>query len=178
MLTDEQWQRIDASSRIQTRSEPDPAANLVDLEHEVTRQWVQGPAPGSPLTVVPASLWWQTPASLSSALQRKQPFRHDPQGRQRYVLMPGDSDPHLHRLEKNGQLSGVNNLKNDISLELARGVSAWGVTDYLSELEKLAEQLDMTPEDAARRYGFLDLPATGYDNGWDYHPVLGFNRTV
>tara|TARA_R110000823_G_scaffold132777_5_gene261222 strand:+ start:18877 stop:21966 length:3090 start_codon:yes stop_codon:yes gene_type:complete len=178
LLTDEQWQRIDASSRIQTRGEPDPAGNLVDLEHEVTRQWVGGPASGSPLTVVPASLWWETPASLSSALQRRQPFRYDPQGRQRYVLLPADSDPNLYRLEKDGQLVGVNNLKTDISLKLAQGVSAWGVTDYLSELDKLAEQLDMKLEDAARRYGFLDLPASGCDNGWDYHPTLGFNRIV
>ena len=94
------------------------------------------------------------------------------------MLLPADSDPNLYRLEKDGQLVGVNNLKTDISLKLAQGVSAWGVTDYLSELDKLAEQLDMKLEDAARRYGFLDLPASGCDNGWDYHPTLGFNRIV
>lgn len=178
LLTAEQWQRIDASSRIQTSVAPDPTGNLVDLEHEVTRQWVQGPAAGSPLKVVPASLWWQTSAPLSSAMQRKQPFRHDPQGRQRYVLMPDEGDLRLHRVEKDGVLVGVNHLKSEITFELSQGVSDWGLTDYLFELEKLGEQFDMTLEDAARRYGFLDLPAKGCDNGWDYHPVLGFNRSV
>lgn len=176
LLTAEQWQRIDASSRIQVRPEPDPAGNLVDLEHEVTRQWVQGAAPGASLKVLPASLWWQYRSPLCAALQREQPFRHDPQGRQRYALMPDDGRQHFHRVEKDGQLVGVENLLNYVGLELAQGVSPWGVTDYLAELEALAEQLGMTLEDTARRYGYLDLPATGCDNGWDYHPVLGFNR--
>ncbi|MEH6669890.1 type I-F CRISPR-associated helicase Cas3f [Halopseudomonas sp.] len=176
LLTADQWQRIDASSRIQSRVKPDPSGNLVDLEHEVTRQWVQGAGQGEALKVLPASLWWQCRAPLCSALQREQPFRYDPLGRQRYVLMPDEADTHLHRVEKDGQLVGVNNLKNDISLELAQGISPWGVTDYLEELESLAEQLNMTLEDTARRYGFLDLPEKGCDNGWEYHPVLGFNR--
>jgi|TARA_B100000749_G_scaffold95689_1_gene73099 CRISPR-associated endonuclease/helicase Cas3 len=178
LLSDEQWQHIDARSRIRQRDNADPADNLVDLEHEVTRQWVQGAAEGSPLKVVPASLWWRTCAALSSVLQRQQPFRYDPQGRQRYVLMPDDGKTVLHLLDREGQLVPADNLKTFINLELAQGISLWGVTDYLTELEQLAEQLDMEPEQAARRYGWLDLPATGCDNGWCYQPLLGFNRNT
>ncbi|HCA24274.1 MAG TPA: type I-F CRISPR-associated helicase Cas3 [Pseudomonas sp.] len=178
LLSEAQWQHIDARARIQQRENADPSGNLVDLEHEVTRQWVQGAAEGSPLKVVPASLWWRTAAPLTSVLQRQQPFRFDPKGRQRYVLLPDDERPVLHRLDKDGELVAVDNLKTDISLELAQGVSAWGVTDYRAELERLAEQLDMSPEQAARRYGWLDLPAKGCENGWTYNAVLGFNRIV
>lgn len=178
LLSDEQWQHIDARSRIRQRDNADPAGNLVDLEHEVTRQWVQGAAEGSPLKVVPASFWWRTSAALSSVLQRQQPFRYDPQGRQRYVLMPDDGKTVLHLLDREGQLVPADNLKTCINLELAHGISPWGVTDYLTELEQLAEQLEMEPEQAARRYGWLDLPATGCDNGWRYQPLLGFNRNT
>ena len=176
LLSDAQWQHIDARARIQQRENADPSSNLVDLEHEVTRQWVQGAAEGSPLKVVPASLWWRTAAPLTSVLQRQQPFRFDPKGRQRYVLLPDDERAVLHRLDRDGQLVAVDNLKTDISLELAQGVSAWGVTDYLGELERLAEQLDMSPEQTARRYGWLDLPERGCDNGWYHHWLLGFTK--
>lgn len=178
LLSDEQWQHIDARSRIERREDTDPTGNLVDLEHEVTRQWVQGAADGSPLKVIPASAWWNTSAGLTSVLQRHQPFRYDPKGRQRYVLVPDDAQAVLHLLDREGQLVSVDNLKHDIPLELAPSISAWGVTDYLAELERLAEQLGMSVEQTARRYGWLDLPAKGCDNGWTYHPVLGFNRMV
>lgn len=176
ILTTEQWQRIDSSSRIQTRVEHDPTGNLVDLEQEVTRHWIQGANPGESVKVLPASLWWQYRSPLCAALQRKFPFRHDPLGRQRYVLISEDEKLHLQRLEKDGELVGVNNLLSNIELKVASGVSAFAVANYSTELDSLGETLGMESADAARRYGYVDLPASGCDNGWEYHPILGFNR--
>jgi CRISPR-associated endonuclease/helicase Cas3 len=176
LLAPEQWQRIDASSRIQVRADADPTGNLVDLEHEVTRQWVEGANAGEALKVLPASLWWQYRSPLCAALQRKFPFRYDPLGRQRYLLLPEEEKLHFKRLEKDGELVGVDNLKADIELDIAQGVSVFAVTDYVEELDALGEVLGMESGYAARRYGYIDLPATGCDNGWEYHSVLGFNK--
>lgn len=176
LLAPEQWQRIDSSSRIQVRADADPTGNLVDLEHEVTRQWVQGAKAGEALKVLPASLWWRYRSPLCAALQRNSPFRYDPLGRQRYVLMPDGERTRFFRLEKEGELTGVDNLKTDIELDIAQGVSVFSVANYIEELDILSEGLGIDNEYAARRFGYIDLPATGCDNGWAYHSVLGFNR--
>ena len=51
-------------------------------------------------------------------------------------------------------------------------ISPWGVNDYMAELDQLATDRDMSIGDCARRYGTLTLREN--DNGWRFHPVLGF----
>lgn len=81
-------------------------------------------------------------------------------------------------VEDGGQLTGVENLRTRLELEIGEGISPWGATDYLETLEILAERLSMDTPEVARRYGYLELPEKGCENGWCYHPVLGFRKKV
>jgi CRISPR-associated endonuclease/helicase Cas3 len=59
----------------------------------------------------------------------------------------------------------------------AARASALGQQHYLAELEQLASTLDMPLEDCARRYGRLRLRADkDSDQGWLFHPALGFGH--
>ncbi|MNR35781.1 CRISPR-associated nuclease/helicase Cas3 subtype I-F/YPEST [compost metagenome] len=53
-------------------------------------------------------------------------------------------------------------------------ISPWGATDYLTALDELAQELDMTLEACAKRFGTVSLPAN--DRGWRFHPALGFAK--
>lgn len=176
LLTSEQVAVIDASNRISERAEPYPRKNLVDLEHARLRALMIGTDKGEQLKTMPVNWWWTTHAGLSGELQRKQPFRYDPLGRQRYGLFPDeDGIPKFMRFEDNGTLTPVNNLLHQVSLEPGPRISFWGETDYFEALETLADTLQMETDVCARRFGILDLPEKGADQGWNYHPVLGFS---
>jgi CRISPR-associated endonuclease/helicase Cas3 len=46
--------------------------------------------------------------------------------------------------------------------------------NYLEALESLAEEMGLSPEVCARRFGTLSLDQN--TNGWVFHPALGFTR--
>ena len=52
-----------------------------------------------------------------------------------------------------------------------------GMNDYLAELAALADTLDMTMTDCARRYGVFTLRiGSDTEQGWYFHPALGLHR--
>jgi CRISPR-associated endonuclease/helicase Cas3 len=53
-------------------------------------------------------------------------------------------------------------------------ITAWGQTDYLQALTNLAAELDMPLEKCAQRFGTVTLAKN--DNGWRFHPALGFTK--
>ena len=185
ILTAEQLARIDASSRIRERANLQPQSNLVDLEHARLRNLMQGAAQGQRQLESAVPLWWQTPAHLSGYLQKKQPFRHEPMGRQRYALLPDeDGEISFYRFHE-----GIKEFRPaetwhpfELSPAPAPGISLWGDPDYTSALNRLAEQKNLDPADCARRYGTLELPCKGFENGqgipyeWEYNHLLGFSR--
>lgn len=185
ILSQEQLARIDASSRIRERANLQPQSNLVDLEHARLRNLMQGAAQGQRQLESAVPLWWQTPAHLSGYLQKKQPFRHEPMGRQRYALLPDEEgEIGFYRIEAGypGGTTTVDHLLHPISISPAPGISLWGATDYASALNHLAEEMNLDPADCARRYGTLELPCKGFEDGqgipeeWAYHHALGFSR--
>ena len=186
LLNAEQLARIDAASRIRERSELHPQDNLVDLEHVRLRNLMQGAADGDQQLSAAVPLWWQTPVHLSGYLQKKQPFRHDPFGKQRYGLLPDDDGKiGFYRFEdKGGGITAVDHLLHEIPMPLATGpgISLWGDNDYASALNRLAEQMNLDPADCARKFGTLELPFKGFDGGrgipedWAYHHAFGFSR--
>ena len=177
LITPEQLSAIDASHRISERAELHPRNNLADLEHKHLRSLMIGPNPGQPPLLTPVHYWWTTKAMLSGELQRHQPFRMDPQGRRRYGLLPDDDDNiRFHRFERDGTITQVDNLKHCRGVSQGPRIEFWGEPNYEEALETLADTLQMETKDCARRFGVLDLPEKGTEQGWYYHPALGFSH--
>lgn len=183
LLTPEQLASIDASSRISERGELHPATNLVDLEHARLRNLMQGAVAGEKQLGLPVPLWWQTRAHLTGELQRRNPFRLDPLGRQRYALLPDeDGEIGFYRLEEDGRSTPVDHLFHRLAVQPGPRLSHWGEPDYTAALEQLAEDRDMALLDCAKRFGGIELPLQRAEVGqrveqeWGYHAVLGFSR--
>lgn len=176
LLTPDQIERIDAAPRIQPRDPLQPRSNLADLEHACLRALMLGECGGGQ-QVSPVGLWWTTRAPLSGELQRNSPFRYDPDGRQRFLLMPDeDGGIEFRRCERDGSTSSQNQLKYDLYVNPGPRICFWAATDYSAELEALADRLGMETADCARRFGSVDLAERDCDQGWDYHSSLGFSR--
>jgi CRISPR-associated endonuclease/helicase Cas3 len=182
-----------------------PRTRLVDLEHTRMRQTmlVQASATAptnagrrqrsvAPMGVPPAlnaASWWHLPpadALLTAVLQQQQPFRFDPIKRVDLQLRPNDEGDAYELVQlidkpkgRRGEtlLMVVDKSKNhriaDTAVEGPR-MTPWGQTDYLQALTELADELDMPLADCARRFGTVTLPDN--DNGWRFHPALGFTK--
>ncbi len=176
LLEEQQYNVLDASSRIQQRNEFHPQHNLVDLEHACLHDLMLGAINQQRLAV---SLWWQSNAHLIAYLQIKQRFRDDPQGKQRYaLLLDEDEQPVFHMMVPKAEPINQNYLlqKKQDKIEQGSNISFWGATDYLDALNQLAQELDIEPARCARRFGYLDLPQDNNGKRWNYHPALGFWR--
>ncbi|MFE8032364.1 type I-F CRISPR-associated helicase Cas3f [Thiohalocapsa marina] len=177
LLTPEQIERIDAAPRIRAREPLRPRGNLVDLEHARLRALMLGDHGEGQQKVNPVDLWWTTRAPLTGELQRRSPFRFDPEGRQRFLLLPDeDGGIDFRRCERDGTTTSQNQLMHTLTPGPGPRIGFWGAADYGAELESLAERLGMETDDCARRFGSVELPARGTEQGWDYHPALGFSR--
>ncbi|GAB3392013.1 type I-F CRISPR-associated helicase Cas3f [Azotobacter armeniacus] len=179
LLTAEQLAVIDASTRIRERPELQPHDNLIDLEHARLQVQMLGQETQGEFLATPADWWWQwqSRAALSGELQRCHPFRDDPQGRQRYGLLPDDDgEIQFYRYEQQAAPTPANSLLQPLGATPGRGMAFWGEPDYQAALEALAKRLDLEPRYCAERFGYIDLPARGAEQGWRYHPALGFGR--
>ena len=170
LLTEEQLAQIDSRPRIRERGEPQPHLNLVDLEHAHLREVMLN-------TKKPASLWIGSKAHLCADLQRNAPFRKDDTLPKDFALHSDEDadEDHFVQIEKDGTPTPADKQKHDITLTKADNVSFWCNVDYLDQVKRLAERLDIEPAECARRYGTLSLPTRLSTQGWDYNPVLGFS---
>lgn len=175
LLTPEQIERIDAAPRIRARDPLQPRDNLADLEHASLRALMLGETSDGVRQVNPVDLWWTTRAALSGQLQRHAPFRYDPLGRQRFLLLPDEDDIPFQRVLPTGDMKRTPLTWIDLDTPGPR-IGFWGVSNYDVELDALAERLDMDIVDCARRFGSVDLPAKSAEQGWNYHSALGFHR--
>lgn len=197
LLTTDEYQHPDARPRLLARPAGDsrPANSLVDLEHARLHADLNkthspplrrnGPAQAR----LCAATCWQWPhAMLHAALQKKQPFRLSHGDEWELVVLPDEDAAtgiSLLRLEKGEQRGQIHWLQcnhllqpiADHTLLCGKGIQPWGASHYLAELEALASALEMPPEECARRYGRLRLRADKDSNeGWLFHPALGFGR--
>lgn len=182
-----------------------PSIRLVDLEHARMRQTMLVQATstasftpglrqrGSAKIGMPPALnatsWWQMPpadALLTAVLPQQQPFRRDVLKRVDLLLRPTDeeNDYELVRLMdkpkgRRGETMFVpvdvsqNNRIPDTAVQ-GSGIEPWGQTDYLQALIELADELGMPLGECASRFGTVTLPEN--DNGWRFHPALGFTK--
>ena len=153
-----------------------------------TGRQARGPNGAPPVQQANASTWWNLPpkdALLTGLLQQKQPFR-DKTGQHEVtlVLLPDEDGEQavLHQVldVKKGQSSEGIYRKLEVSKHKpvgdeaisGLGISPWGVTDYMTELQALAESMNLTLHRCAERFGTVNV----FENadGWMSHPVLGF----
>jgi CRISPR-associated endonuclease/helicase Cas3 len=133
--------------------------------------------------------WWHLPAAdalLTAVLPQQQPFRDDAIPRVALELRPNEEgdDYTLHWLmpKKGGRRGETTSVEVEKSLNkrvpdellLGEHVSAWGHTSYMDALSELADDLELSLAECARRYGTVTLP--GSQNGWQFHPALGFTK--
>lgn len=112
VLVPEQWTVVDARPRIRPRDELDPHGNLADLEHARLIDLMLGASPGNAQVADPVHWWWSTPAHLSGALQRQQPFRRQIQQHRSFALLPDEDGARagfwqLHKPPRHGAESGI-----------------------------------------------------------------------
>jgi CRISPR-associated endonuclease/helicase Cas3 len=206
LLTDEERSVIDARPRILARPDLRPRDSLIDLEHarlqhcmvappvavtaepdgaalsrreRIKQRQVASPPP------LGAYTWYGLPrASLTAVLPQQQPFRNDTTKRVDLVLMPDDSGESygLQKIRKERGRRAPLYVDVEASLHhripdqalASPTMSPWGEMDYLETLAALADDLGQELESCARRFGTVTLPES--DQGWRFHPALGFVR--
>lgn len=175
LLEEAQYAAITAIPRIAERETLHPRDNLVDLEHAHLRAKMVDDPKGR---LLPVHHWWRSQAHLSGEMQRISPFRYDPMGRRLYAFLIDDNTDAtvFTRIGPHGEPIPEGHLLHDVRFDLADGITLWGNMDYRQLLERLAEQQVLDLAQCARRFGTLELPARGVDQGWFYHPALGLRR--
>jgi len=191
---------IDARPRILPRPDEQlqPTRRLVDLEHARMRQQMLAQAtPATPLTArqlrsgqkpktaLNAASHWRAPQVwLTAVLPQQQPFRNDPTATVDVALLPteDEDDYALHRIDPGKkkwesiyvQIENSQNHRIPDSRVRGERIEPWGETDYLEALTTLAESLEMSLLACAQRNGTLSLPDS--EQGWRFHPALGFTK--
>lgn len=193
LLEPDEYQVLTAVPRIRPRSESEWASRerLADLEHARVAAGML-PRERLPASLSPTqdtgmerdeSAWsWQYPqASLTGVLPQQQPFRDDPTRTVPAAFLPDEDEERLvlHRVEDNGSLRGRSlyisvdrSQCQQLEIEPARGVSAWGEFDLLALLLDHAEHLGLPLRACAEKLATVQLPES--TQGWCWHPYLGF----
>lgn len=195
ILLPEERDVIDARPRILPRDQLNRQDSLVDLEHARLQAQMLGDA--LPQEAVggnrrrrknhisqqlsAATCYQQRGAMLTAMLQRKQRFRASHTVPDELVLLPDEDgmSARLHKVEfdrsqRKDIYLPVDHLLHPVDLEQTAGVVTWGVVDYLDALDVLADDMGLSSARCAQRFGTLSLDPQ--DNGWEFHPALGFTR--
>jgi CRISPR-associated endonuclease/helicase Cas3 len=185
--------------------ELEPKTRLADLEHDRMRQTMlvqmrsaapgpsglrqRGSAKAGAQSVLNATCWWHMPpadALLTALLPQQQRFRRDDTKRVDLLLRPTADEDDYELVQLMDKPNGRRGEKEFAVVEISHnhripdmdvqglGIEPWGQTDYLQVLVELADELDKSLEYCAERFGTVTLPQN--DNGWRFHPVLGFTK--
>lgn len=198
LLSEDEYRHLDAQPRIRPRAtELQPRERWVDLEQARIRAAML-PAPTTSTTrstrrsattpprlerdYAPAA--WQHPqAALAGVLPQQQPFRHDEQPGTTLAWLPGEDEDALlpHRVEdapgsRRGEQIYVpaRELLHELVLDVAPGISCWGRFNLPSLVSEQAETQNLPLDLAARRFTTVEVPCS--DQGWHWHPWLGFTK--
>lgn len=120
-------------------------------------------------------------ALLTGVLQQHQPFRKQT-GTQvdlALVIKVDESDEQLCRVEPQPGRQPplyvpVERMLERSSLTETQGIDVWGDRDYREALSALADEMAISEEACAKRFGTVTLRELETGERWRYHPVLGF----
>lgn len=185
LLRSEEVRHIDATARITQATSLQAQRYLTDLEHArlgCVMQTLEPDASEDDDVAPELSVrrWWQTLSHLTAAEQRSKPFRHDPQGREEFVLLPtggedNQDDFGFFTLHDDGKTQKHDNRFQALDLPEHPAISSWAVRPYMVELVALTEAIDKALNTTAQRFGGLSLPKQG-DQVWASHWLLGYRR--
>jgi CRISPR-associated endonuclease/helicase Cas3 len=196
---------LDSRPRIQAESSLQPDRRWADLEHQRLKDWMLPHSAATPATaerrsrrqvpMIPprpnAASWWNLPpadAQLTYLLQQNQPFRDSAGQRELQVVLLPDEDGEtsvLHQIldQKRDQLRQTfyvdidreSHVRLPDDATTGSGITPWGATDYLHELQKLATAMGLGLADCAKRFGLVTV--LSHDAArWRSHPCLGFAK--
>ena len=176
LLRPEEADAIDATPRIVQRQPLEPRTSLVDLEHDCLIAMMNG---DGLRRVDVVRRWWETLSHYTAIEQNRTRFRYDAQGREAFVLLPDDDGEDFRFwLVGDDGMPATTVEKRFTCLALAHSASVvpWGGVGYLEELGALAESRGQKLYNCAQEFGTIDLPKNENEQGWLYHPLLGFRR--
>ncbi|WP_407353374.1 type I-F CRISPR-associated helicase Cas3f [Luteimonas sp. R10] len=195
LLSPDEYRTLTALPRIRPRPESEWASRerLVDLEQARIAAGML-PRQRMPASVAPPmdapmerdeSAWsWQYPqAALTGVLPQQQPFREDTLRKTALAFLPDEDEKRLvlHRVEDDPARRSRNlyipidrSLRHDVKLDPNERIGAWGECDLMALLAEQAERLDLPLSTCAERLAMMEVPKS--DQGWRYHPWLGFGE--
>jgi CRISPR-associated endonuclease/helicase Cas3 len=183
LLRDQDWQQLDATSRITQHRPLQAEQRLTDLEHArlgglMETLATEDQPEGGVHVELTVRRWWQTLSHLTGVEQRSKPFRYDPQGREEFMLLPNEDEDGFEfcTLDEEQRKQNHDNLFAPLALKENSAISPWAVRPYMTELTELSETKSQGIASLARRFGALGLPKGQGTQVWAWHPMLGFRR--
>jgi CRISPR-associated endonuclease/helicase Cas3 len=195
LMSPEEYQVLTALPRIRPRPREawQPDRHLVDLEQarisasmlpRATSAAASRTSGRPAIERDEAACAWQYPqATLTGMLPQQQPFREDPLPSTTLTLLPDEDEEHLilHRIEDDRNRRGrdlfipAEGQRHAIALTPGPGIGPWGEFDLLALLAEQAEHLDRSLLRSAETMAVVEVPRS--EQGWRYHPWLGFGRS-
>ncbi|MFC4819556.1 type I-F CRISPR-associated helicase Cas3f [Dokdonella ginsengisoli] len=189
LLEPDEYRILTALPRVQPRPMTDwkSRQSLTDLEQARTANSMLPPPSQDDLASTPletdhAFTSWKYPqAALTGVLPQQQPFRHDTLKSVALVFLPDEEEETLllHRVEDDRHHRGRplyvtvdRSQRHDVTLPMGPRIGAWGCFDLMALLAEQAEYLDLPLRVCAQRLASVEVPAS--EQGWRYHPLLGF----
>ena len=126
-----------------------------------------------------ANVWWNQPhAHLYAEIQKQTPFRQS-YPTQQYTFFV-DQDTEAVTMEKWDDLGkeylNSDKLKYFDLPDLSPQVSIWNEANLLNEITQLAEDFDLSINEACQKFATIDLRCLDDGLQWQYHPLLGVFR--
>jgi CRISPR-associated endonuclease/helicase Cas3 len=129
-----------------------------------------------------AAAWWTSGSSaqLTALLPIKQPFRKATGADLNAYLKPDDEGGYQF-VSLTSQGKGKESIQRTIDAQLEKltesviqnqSVTPWCRIDYLSAIEAISEEMEITTAQAALKFGRITLRES--DKKWRFHEALGF----
>jgi len=197
LMSPEEYRVLTALPRIRPRAREtwQPKQRLVDLEQaRIAASMLPhaSSAATSHTSARPAmerdeaACAWQYPqAALTGVLQQQQPFREDPLPSATLTFLPEEEKDEarlvLHRIEEDRRQRGrdlfipAESQRQDMTLAPGPRIGPWGEFDLLALLMEQAGHLDQPLRRCAETMAAVVVPRS--EQGWRYHPWLGFGKS-
>lgn len=164
--------------QVETSDPHETSETLTPRQRRRNQQELQPPRLG-------AYSWFVQPqAQLTGVLTQAQPFREETQSYEEVYLKPsGEGDAYaLYRIVADRQAPQREALYDervhhlDLDDSMGQGIGCLVVHDYFETLEELANELSISSQYGAWRFGRISLPELKDGERWRFHPALGFSK--